>query len=82
MAKAKQRMFALIDQGIAMEIVPPLPLDGGWKEIMPEDGDARKLYGFPMDKWLEITDLSPRPKVNWIYKDGVLYDPELLEQDS
>lgn len=69
------RTFARIDQGIAMEIVPPLPLDDGWLEIMPEDGDARKLYGYPMDMWVELTDMDPMPKANWLYVDGVLIEP-------
>jgi len=71
---AKIRIFARIDQGIAMEIVPPLPLDEGWKEIMPADGDARKLYG-PMEVWVELTDMDPMPKANWLFVDGVLVEP-------
>lgn len=73
------RTFARIDQGIAMEIIPPLPLDAGWLEIMPEDGDARKLYGYPMDVWVELTGMSPMPQANWVYTDGVLSEPVIPE---
>lgn len=76
---AKNRTFARIDQGIAMEIVPPLPLSDGWKEIMPEDGDARKLYGYPMDVWVELMDMKPMPQVNWVYADGVFSEPAVEE---
>ena len=75
----KIRTFARIDQGIAMEIVPPLPLDAGWLEVMPEDGDARKLYGYPMDVWVELTDMNPMPQANWTYADGVFGEPVIPE---
>lgn len=73
------RTFARIDQGIAMEIVPPLPLDPGWQEIMPEDGDARKLYGYPIDVWVELTDMNPMPQANWTYVDGIFAEPVIPE---
>lgn len=78
---AKARIFARIDQGIAMEIVPPLPLSDGWKEIMPDDGDLRKLYGYPMGDWVELTGMKPMPQPNWIYADGVFSEP-VIESEA
>ncbi|PTT97773.1 hypothetical protein DBR45_36655, partial [Pseudomonas sp. HMWF031] len=71
------RLFARIDQGIVMEIVPPLPLSAGWIEIMPEDGDVRGLYGFPPEAWVEITAMEPMPHANWIYTDDGFAPPPL-----
>ena len=69
------RLFARIDHGVVMEIVPPLPLSDGWLEIMPEDGDVRVLYGYEPEDWVEITDLSPAPQQNWTYVDGLFAAP-------
>lgn len=69
------RLFARIQQGVVMEIVPPLPLSDGWAEIMPEDGDVRVLYGFSPEEWVEITDASPAPQQNWTFADGVFVAP-------
>lgn len=77
---AQVRTFARVDQGIAMEIVPPLPLDAGWKELLPTvGGDARKLFGYPAEVWVELTDMDPMPQANWTYRDGVFTDPLLIE---
>lgn len=59
------RQFAHIEQGLVVEIVPPLPLDAGWLEIMPEDGDVRIYYGYAPESWAEITDLDPSPQQGW-----------------
>lgn len=69
------RLFARIQQGVVMEIVPPLPLSEGWLEIMPEDGDVRVLYGFAPEDWVEITGVSPAPQQNWTFADGVFAAP-------
>ena len=71
----KTRMFARIENGSVAEVVPPVPLSDGWKEVIPRDGDVRRLYGYPEESWIEITDANPVPGPNWIFSDGVFTEP-------
>lgn len=70
------RQFAHIIDGAISEIVPPLPLDAGWQSLIPEDGDVRIYYpSYPLESWVEITNISPAPQQNWTFADGEFAAP-------
>lgn len=75
----KIRIFARIENGAIAEIVPPLPMDNGWLQVMPDDGDVRALYAFPYESWVELTDMDPMPKENWTYTGGLFAEPAPVE---
>ncbi|WP_339521532.1 tail fiber assembly protein [Pseudomonas sp. EL_65y_Pfl2_R96] len=69
------RIFARIENGIVIELFPPVPTPPELLEILPEDGDIRPIFGYPLEVWQEVTGLDPEPQQNWTFSDGVFTEP-------
>lgn len=71
------KIYARIDNGIVVEIIPPMTWPDG-REIQIEDRFTEGV----VKSMVEISGVAPVPNVGWRYSDGVFAPPVVLSSAS